>query len=60
MIYDESRQVDFELEVAVVIGRGTRFGETVVVDGSEDCVFGVLLLNDWSGEFIFFPFSLCC
>lgn len=53
VVYEESKQVDFELEVAVVVGRGTKFGETVGVDESEECIFGFLLLNDWSGEFPF-------
>lgn len=53
VIFEESRQVDFELEVAVVVGRGTKLGETVGVGESEEHVFGFVLLNDWSGEFSF-------
>ncbi|WP_303311387.1 fumarylacetoacetase [Hymenobacter sp. BT730] len=49
-IFGPSQQLDFELEVAFVIGEGTTMGETVPVAAAEDHIFGLLLFNDWSAR----------
>jgi 2-keto-4-pentenoate hydratase/2-oxohepta-3-ene-1,7-dioic acid hydratase in catechol pathway len=47
-----SRDRDFELEVAVVVGPGEsgRAGESVPVQAARDLVFGYTILNDWSAR----------
>lgn len=45
-----SRAVDFELEVAVVIGKPSKFTEPVNINDAEEHIFGFLLLNDWSAR----------
>lgn len=50
VIFGPSKQVDFELEVGVVIGRPSRHGTPVSLEDAEDHIFGLALLNDWSGE----------
>ncbi len=45
-----TRQLDFELEVGFIIGRNTKLGSSVSVEQAEDCIFGVVLLNDWSAR----------
>ena len=44
------QQLDFELEVAFVVGRPTQLGDTVPVQNAEDYIFGLLLFNDWSAR----------
>lgn len=48
--FGPSQQLDFELEVAFVVGEGTTMGETVPVAEAEDHIFGLLLFNDWSAR----------
>lgn len=48
--YGPSRALDFELEVAFLIGPGTQLGETVSVAHAWDHIFGFVLLNDWSAR----------
>jgi len=45
-----TRQLDFELEVGFIVGRNTKLGSSVSVDQAEDCIFGLVLLNDWSAR----------
>lgn len=47
----ECHQLDFELEIACVIGRGSTMGEPVPITEADDHIFGLVLLNDWSGKF---------
>ncbi len=48
--FGESRQLDFELEVACVIGAGTTLGAPVDIARAEEHVFGLSLFNDWSAR----------
>ncbi len=45
-----SRRLDYETEVAAVIGTGNPQGEPVEIDDAERRVFGLCLLNDWSAR----------
>ncbi|MEM8909920.1 MAG: fumarylacetoacetase, partial [Bacteroidota bacterium] len=49
-IYGASRLLDFELEMAFVVGQSTQLGETVSVGEAEDYIFGLSLFNDWSAR----------
>ena len=49
-LFGPCKSLDFELEVATIIGRGTRLGESVSPDEAEDVIFGFALLNDWSAR----------
>jgi fumarylacetoacetase len=48
--FGPSRQLDFELEMAFVVGTGTELGSTVAIDAAEDHIFGLCLFNDWSAR----------
>lgn len=51
VVFDESKRLDFEMEVASVVGKGCEFGgEGIKVDEALDCVFGLVLMNDWSAR----------
>ncbi len=48
--FGPSRKLDFELEMAFVVGQGNALGEPIAVDEAEDHIFGLVLLNDWSAR----------
>ncbi|CAI7888052.1 unnamed protein product [Closterium sp. NIES-53] len=49
-LFGPTQQLDFELEMAVLMGPGNERGESIPVEGALDCCFGMVLCNDWSGE----------
>ena len=49
-IHEESRFLDFELEMATIIGKETLLGEAVDCDEAEKYIFGFALFNDWSAR----------
>lgn len=50
-ILHESKRLDFELEVGVFVGGPlNKLGETADISNVEDNIFGIVLLNDWSGN----------
>lgn len=48
--YAPCAKLDFELEMAFIVGAETALGEPVSVDQAEDLMFGMVLLNDWSAR----------
>jgi fumarylacetoacetase len=49
-VFGTSKALDFELELAFVVGVGSELGESISCDKVDDHVFGVVLLNDWSAR----------
>lgn len=49
-IFAPSRRLDFELEMGAIVGLPTEIGQTLTVDEAEECIFGYVLLNDWSAR----------
>ncbi|MDX1684127.1 MAG: fumarylacetoacetase [Saprospiraceae bacterium] len=49
-VYGPCKLMDFELEVAFVVGRDNMLGEPVSTDEAEDHIFGLTLFNDWSAR----------
>lgn len=48
--YGPTRLLDFELEMAFVIGEGNKLGESIPVANAEDHIAGMMLFNDWSAR----------
>jgi fumarylacetoacetase len=48
--FGPSQRMDFELEMAFVIGKPTNLGQTICVDEAADYMFGMVLFNDWSAR----------
>ena len=48
--YGPSQRMDFEMEMAHVIGQKTELGTPVTTAAAEDHVFGFLIFNDWSAR----------
>eukprot|EP00882_Tetradesmus_deserticola_P024431 GHRQ01026699.1.p1 GENE.GHRQ01026699.1~~GHRQ01026699.1.p1 ORF type:complete len:199 (+),score=84.11 GHRQ01026699.1:295-891(+) len=42
--------VDFELEMACVMGTGNELGSSITADDASSAIFGLVLLNDWSAR----------
>lgn len=54
VVFGLTKRLDYELEVAAVVGKSSTLGEPVSIGDADDHIFGLLLLNDWSGGFAFF------
>jgi len=44
------RLLDFELEMAFIIGKPNALGEAVSIEKAEDHIFGMVIFNDWSAR----------
>jgi fumarylacetoacetase len=42
--------MDFELEMAFFVGPGNQLGEPISIENAQDHIFGMVLMNDWSGN----------
>lgn len=43
--------MDFELEMAFFVGGSSELGEPISVEKAHEHIFGLVIMNDWSGEF---------
>jgi fumarylacetoacetase len=50
VVFGPTNKLDYELEVAAFIGKATELGKPVRVEEAEEHIFGLVLLNDWSGK----------
>ncbi|KPI35043.1 Fumarylacetoacetase [Cyphellophora attinorum] len=50
VVFAPSRAVDFELEVACVVGKPSEPGRLVPASEAAEHIFGFVLLNDWSAR----------
>ena len=48
--FKASGRLDFELEMAFVVGKENMLGQPVATDLAEEHIFGMVLLNDWSAR----------
>lgn len=48
--FTPTRQLDFELEMGFVIGRGNDLGQPISIEDACEHIFGMVLLNDWSAR----------
>ncbi|CZR68749.1 related to fumarylacetoacetate hydrolase family protein [Phialocephala subalpina] len=48
--YGKTKELDYELEMACIIGEGSQQGESIPASRALDHVFGMVLLNDWSAR----------
>lgn len=49
-IFGPTRSLDYELEMAFLIGSGNVLGEPVPIHRAHDHIFGMVLVNDWSAR----------
>ena len=48
--FGPTKSLDYELEMAFLVGPGNSLGESVPIDGAVDHIFGLVLMNDWSAR----------
>ncbi len=48
--FGSTQMLDYEAEVGFFVGRGTALGETIAIEGAEEHLFGICLVNDWSAR----------
>ncbi len=49
-VYGASKALDFELEMAFVIGKPTELGQSISTKDAREHIFGMALFNDWSAR----------
>jgi len=49
-IFAPTQRLDYELEVAAIVGVGNALGEPVPIAQAEQHLFGLVLMNDWSAR----------
>ncbi|MFZ1705675.1 MAG: fumarylacetoacetase [Saprospiraceae bacterium] len=49
-IFGPCKQLDFELEMAFVVGKGNELGQCITTNEAESHIFGLALFNDWSAR----------
>lgn len=49
-VFGPTKQLDFELEMAFIIGKETKLGDSVSTKNAEEYIFGLVLFNDWSAR----------
>ncbi|MGE5170447.1 MAG: fumarylacetoacetase [Rudaea sp.] len=49
-VFGPCEKLDFELEVACIVGVGNALGEPIPVASAASHVFGMVLMNDWSAR----------
>ena len=49
-IYQASSRLDFELEMAFIIGKESALGTPISTQEAPDYIFGLVLFNDWSAR----------
>src|SRR6266702_1448889 len=49
-VFGPTKSLDYELEMAFLIGPGNSLGEPVAIDRAIDHIFGFVLMNDWSAR----------
>jgi len=48
--FKPTNALDYELELALVIGKDSTIGQPVAITEAEDYIFGMVLFNDWSAR----------
>ncbi|HTA28709.1 MAG TPA: fumarylacetoacetate hydrolase family protein, partial [Bacteroidia bacterium] len=48
--FSPSKAMDFELEMAFIIGKQTELGQSVSTEDADNYIFGMTLFNDWSAR----------
>ena len=49
-VFGPSQRLDFELEMAFIIGKETEMGSPITTANAEEHIFGMVLFNDWSAR----------
>ena len=56
-IFGPCKLLDFELETAFFVGPGNKLSEPISIEQAHEHIFGMVLMNDWSGKHNLIHFS---
>ncbi len=48
--FGPTKELDFELELGFITGKGNPMGEPIPISDAENYIFGIVLVNDWSAR----------
>ena len=48
-VFDACKLLDFEIEMGFFVGPANQLGHRIKMENAEDHIFGLVLMNDWSG-----------
>jgi fumarylacetoacetase len=48
--FGPSKSLDYEMELGFFVSSGNKLGESISIGNSEEHIFGICLLNDWSAR----------
>lgn len=49
-VYQATARLDFELEMAFIIGKENKLGQPISTNEAEEYIFGMVIFNDWSAR----------
>ena len=49
-VFQPTQRLDFELEMAFIIGKESKLGQPISTSEAEDYIFGMVIFNDWSAR----------
>jgi len=49
-VFGPSQKLDFELEMAFIVGKSNELGNPIPISEASDHIFGAVLMNDWSAR----------
>lgn len=49
-VYQPTESLDFELEMAYIIGKENKLGQKISIEEAEEYIFGMVIFNDWSAR----------
>ena len=49
-MFGPCKLMDFELEMAFFVGGSNKLGEPISVKNAHEHIFGMVIMNDWSGK----------
>lgn len=50
VVFGPCQELDYELEIGAVVGKPSTMGQAVDIANADDHIFGLVLINDWSGK----------
>ena len=49
-VWTETAKLDFEVEIAAIVGKSSDLGRPIKAENVHDHIFGYVILNDWTAR----------
>jgi len=50
IVYGATQRMDYELEIGAIVRKDSTLGKAVQLQDADEYIFGLVLINDWSGK----------